>query len=535
LPFQSVMPVPSPATAAAVPGPVVPVPVLSVPRPAAPSLAWPAGAPDPFTDVRIGVLTSVITPELVAEVIEATGCREQRRRLLPSDVVIYLVLGMCLLSGADAAGPPGCRQGMRKLSRGLRQLAGAALPTRQAFGRRRQKLGAKPLELLFDRSRGPRAPAGMAGAFAFGRRLLAWDATTLGAPLTDLNLAGFGVLPGGSRPALRLLAVIECGTHALIEAAFDGVSGGSGRSSEYALARRVLHALREGMLLLADQNFRGYELWADARSGGADLIWRITDNRVLPPVEVLADGSYLAVLPTPQAARQGCKNRAAGTPPEGCLVRVIDYTVTVTAAGGQTSTESFRLATSLLDPDEAPAPEIAALYHERWECEGTYQELKTRLKGAGFTLRSRSPELVCQELWAMLTVYHALCALEAGAAAIAGLDPGRISFAITVHAVRDQVCGRDVITVPGVLDRVLGWVAADILGEFTEPRRDRRNERKTNPEQRKYGTRHPAEPRPPSNVTFTVTIDTRRTTSTGTSAGTRPSPDARPPPPAKTP
>ena len=138
---------------------------MPVVLPPAPSCL--AGAPDPVGDVRIGVLTSQITPELVDEVIEVTGCREKRRRRLPARAVVYLVLGMCLLSGDDRAGPPGYRPVMRSLTNGLRHLAGASLPTRQALGKARRRVGSKPLELLFDRVRGPRAGPGTPGAFAF--------------------------------------------------------------------------------------------------------------------------------------------------------------------------------------------------------------------------------------------------------------------------------------------------------------------------------------------------------------------------------
>lgn len=227
------------------------VPFPSVP----PSLT--SGPPDPVADVRIGVLTSEIPPELVDEVIEVTGCREKRRRLLPARAVVYLVLGMCLLSGSDSAGPPGYRAVMRSLTSGLRHLAGASLPVRQAFGKARARLGSKPLELLFDRIRGTRAGPGTPGASAFGRRVVSMDGTTIDVPRTAANLAAFGAQGGGqATPAIRLLALIECGTHAVIDAAFDGAA----RASEIDLARRVLHALGPGMLLLADRNFKGYQL-----------------------------------------------------------------------------------------------------------------------------------------------------------------------------------------------------------------------------------------------------------------------------------
>jgi hypothetical protein len=229
------------------------------------------------------------------------------------------------------------------------------------------------------------------------------------------NAAAFGGVQGGG-PQLRLLALIECGTHALIGAVFDGVA----RASEHKLARRLLHALGPGMLLLADRNFPGWELWGLAAGTGADLAWRIKKNLVFTPSAVLPDGSFLSVMATPaETARLGQARAAGRIPPglpEGHAVRVIEYTVAVRAADGTTRIGPFRLATTLLDHRRAPAAELAALYHERWESENGYAELKTRLRGAAFILRSRSPERVCQELFAFLTVYQALCALETEAA-----------------------------------------------------------------------------------------------------------------------
>ena len=296
------------------------------------------------------------------------------------------------------------------------------LPTSSALTRARQRLGARPLELLFGLRRGALAVAGTPGAFAFGLRLVAWDGTGIDAADTPANAAAFGGVQGGG-PQLRLLALIECGTHALIDAVFDGVA----RASEQKLARRLLPALGPGMLLLADRNFPGWELWGLAAGTGADLAWRIKKNLVFTPLKVLPDGSFLSVMPTPAENLRLGQARAAGQippgPPAGHTVRIIEYTVTVRAADGTTRIEPFRLATTLLDHRRAPAAGLAAIYHQRWESENGYAELKTRLRGAAFILRSRSPELVHQELFALLTVYQALCALEAEAARQAGHRP----------------------------------------------------------------------------------------------------------------
>jgi hypothetical protein len=249
------------------------------------------------------------------------------------------------------------------------------------------------------------------------------------------NAAEFGVTQGGN-PQVRLLALIECGTHALIDAAFDGVT----KASEHKLARRLLHALDAGMLLLADRNFAGHELWGMVAATGSDMLWRIKKNLVFPPVEILPDGSFLSIMPTPaENLRHGvarARGHSLGRTPHGHLVRIIEYTITIKTSDGRTRTEPFRLVTTLLNHEQAPAAEIAAVYHERWEIENGYGELKTRLRGAAFILRSKLPELVCQELFALLTVYQALCSLKCEAALTIGIDPDRISFTATVRVVQ---------------------------------------------------------------------------------------------------
>jgi hypothetical protein len=282
---------------------------------------------------------------------------------------------------------------MRWLTNGLRHLDGLRLPTSSALTKARQRLGSKPLELLFDLRRGPLASAGTAGTFAFGMRLVAWDGTGVDAADTPENAREFGVTQGGN-PQIRLLALTECGTHAILDAAFDGVA----KASEHKLARRLLHALGPGMLLLADRNFAGHELWGLVTATGADMVWRIKKNLVFSPVEVLPDGSFLSIMPTPADSLRHGQARARGKPlrhqPQGHLVRIIEYTVTITT-GGRTRIEAFRLATTLLDHEQAPAARLAAVYHERREIENSYGELKTRLRGAAFILRSKAPDLVC--------------------------------------------------------------------------------------------------------------------------------------------
>jgi Insertion element 4 transposase N-terminal/Transposase DDE domain len=456
------------------------------------SLRWLSG---------LGVLTCEISPGLVDEVIEAAGAREQRRRLLPARAVVYFVLGLCLLSGSDSAGPPGYRSVMRSLTNGIRHLHGLPLPTSGALTRARQRLGEKPLQLLFEACRGPVAAAGTPGAFAFGRRLVAWDGTTLETAGSAANAAAFGTARGG--PQLRLVALAECGTRAVIDAAF----GAAATVSELALARQVLASLRPGMLLLADRNFPGHELWGLAAATGADLAWRIKKSLILPPLRVLPDGSYLAILRTPAENARHARARAARKAlpgiPEGHLVRVVTWTVTAATAAGVTRPETFRLITTLLDSRQAPAARVAAIYRERWESESCNLELKTRLRGAGFTLRSRSPELACQETWALLIVSHALSALRADAAATAGTDPDRVSFTATLRIARDHAASHAAPAAPALARR---HAIRDILADLLPPaRRTRRYERITRPPRSPYPPRTRTHHRPPAKITYTIT------------------------------
>lgn len=428
--------------------------------------------------VRLGVLTREISPELVDEIVAATGRRERRRRLLPAAAVVYFVLGLSLFSSADSLVPPGYRSVMRWLSNGLRHLRGTLLASSSALIKARQRLGVEPLQVLFARKRGPLGGPDTPGVFAFGRRLVAWDGTGLDLADTPENEQAFGRLQGGS-PQLRLLTLTECGTHALIDAAFAGITGPAGLS-EHKLARQVLCSLQPGMLLLCDRNFAGYELWGLAADTGADLLWRLKSNVVFLPLQVLPDGSFISVMPTPAEGIRHARVRAQGAvldqPLQGHIVRIIEYMVTVAASDGSSRSEPFRLVTTILDHELAPAKQLATLYHERWEIENSYQELKTRLRGAEFILRSKSPDLVRQELFGFLTVYQALCSFRAEAADEAGIDPDRISFTVTVRVARTEVTNQAAAT-PATLDRARALAIGDLLADLLPPRRARQYER----------------------------------------------------------
>ena len=455
--------------------------------------------------LRLGVLTEQVPVALIDEVVGSAALGKRRCRLLPDRAVMYFVLGLCLFSGADSMAPPGYRTVMRWLTNGLRHLPGIVVPTSPALTKARRRLGPAPMAALFDRVRGPAGPVGTRGVVAFGRQVVAWDGTGVDVADTPVNAASFGRAGPAGHPQLRLLALLECGTHALIDAVFDGFH----TASEHVLARRVLTSLRPGMLLLADRNFPGHQLWGEAVATGADLAWRLKKNTVFVPTTVLPDGSFLSVMGTPAENVRYGQARAAGRPlqgpPTGHTVRIVEYTVTVHAADGTTRVEPFRLVTSLLDHRIASAGELAALYHQRWEIELGYGEFKCRLRGAEFILRSRSPELVHQEMHAFLVVYQALAGLRTRSAHAVDLEPARISFTITVRLARDQVCnqaGAD----PDTLATALEQTITDLIADTLPSRRHRLYERIKRPPKNSFPTKKPDHIRPGSRIDYTLAV-----------------------------
>ncbi|MFI6697356.1 IS4 family transposase [Streptomyces sp. NPDC050433] len=369
--------------------------------------------------IAIGVLTRAFPPELVDEVIAETGRVEQRSRLLPARVVVYFVLAMCLFFGQPY------EEVARLLGEGLGNRGRSwRVPTTAAIGRARRRLGPEPLKVLFGRVCRPVAVPGTAGAWYRQWRLVAVDGTTLDLADTAANDGFFG-RPGSGRgvgafPQARVVALAECGTHAVFGAAIGPLS-----VSEPVLSRQLLTELRAGMLLLADRGFYGFELWQAARASGADLLWRMRKSAALPVMEVLTDGSYLSTV-------HAEKDRRSRRNP--VTVRVIEYTL---AHSGDAAV--YRLLTTLLDPRQAPARELAALYAQRWEIETTLDEIKTHQRGPKLLLRSKYPWGVEQEIYGFLLIHHAIRQLMHQAALDHGLDPDRMSFTRSLRIVRRQV------------------------------------------------------------------------------------------------
>ncbi|MFE7841848.1 IS4 family transposase [Streptomyces sp. NPDC057474] len=376
--------------------------------------------------IAVGLLTRTFPPELVDRVVAECGRSGQRTRLLPPRVVVYFVLAMCLFSGQ------GYEEVARLLTQGLtwaKRWSGSwQVPTTAAISRARVKLGPEPLKALFAAVARPLATEETRGA-RYGRwRLVAIDGTVFDTPDSEANAAHFG-RPKTHRtercayPQVRMVALAECGTHAITAAALGPLS-----SSEPALARSLFGHLDEGDLLLADRGFSGLELWRAASAGGADLLWRIRSHQVLPVREELPDGSYLSEI----VAEKDHRKRTDPT-----TVRVVEYPLQ--GPGFPEQDAPYRLITTILDPEAASATDLATLYHERWEIETALDELKAHQRGPAQVLRSRSPDGVEQEIWGHLLVHYAIRSLMHDTADAARLDTDRLSFTRSIPLARRQV------------------------------------------------------------------------------------------------
>ena len=368
--------------------------------------------------ISAGVLASVCPRSLIEEVLAHTGKASQRERLLPAPAVVYYVMALALWREAPL------EEVLRVVCEGLQWLGGehtqAAQASKSAISQARTRLGPEVMRQLADRVLRPLAAPGAPGAWYRDWRVMALDGSSMDVADEAANAQFFGY-PGASRghsafPQARLLGLVECGTHAVVAASIAPYS-----HSEQAKAAKLLPAkLTADMLVLADRNFYGFKLWQTACASGAKLAWRVKSSLLLPVRQLLPDGSYLsAVFDSADRARSA-----------GQTVRVIDYTLKGAATPVQ---GSYRLVTNILQPDAAPALELAALYHERWEIEGVFDEFKTHLRANSTVLRSKTPDLVQQELWGLLLAHFAIRQLMAQAAWARALDPDRLSF---THAVR---------------------------------------------------------------------------------------------------
>ena len=392
--------------------------------------------------ISLGVLASSVPRDAVDEAVAAAGKGARRSDgKLPPHVMVYFAMALALFADEDY------EEVAARLTETLASWGcwddSWSTPTSGGLTQARKRLGPEPLELLFAKVAVPVAGALTRGAFLRHWRLMAIDGFELDVPDTPANAAAFGY-PAGSRehpafPKVRVVTIGECGSHAKI-AAQMGPVGGKG-ASEQALARRMFGQLEEGWLLIADRGFYNWPDWQAAAATGAVLLWRVKADLRLPVLELLPDGSYLSAVARPtlhdKARNKLIAAARAGEyldPAQAMRVRVIEYQIP--DRDGDGSGELIALITTITDPAAASAQELARAYCQRWEEETGNDQLKTHLRGPGAVLRSKSPDMVRQEIYGYLLTHYALSALICRAATEAGIDPDRVKFKRTVRIVR---------------------------------------------------------------------------------------------------
>jgi hypothetical protein len=374
---------------------------------------------------ELGLIQEVIQPEQVQRVLCGCDAWEERERRLNMQTMLYWLIALALYPQLSQ------RAVYSKVLSGLRLLQpdlASQVPVKSAFSYRRKQLGVAPLEWLFALCAGPQATQQTPGAFWRGMRLMAIDGTLDSVPDTQSNRAYFRYssddeVSRSPFPLVRLVLLIECGTHLICDVEPSGCRQGESTSARELLAR----GLGPGMLLLWDAGFHSSQLLFLARAGVAHVLGRLKSNVLTKPIKRLSDGSYLTYVYEDQDHQSG----------QRMLVRVINYTFTderLPSAG-----QTHRLVTTLLDPELYPAQELAVLYHERWHVELVFDEVKTHLRLSARTLRSLTPEGVLQEVYALLLAHIAVRSLMLRAATEAEVAPTQLSFTGTVRILDESL------------------------------------------------------------------------------------------------
>jgi hypothetical protein len=434
-------------------------------------------AGDRFAPGHLGELTQHLPFDMVDEALTATKTVQSRLRDLPSRVVVYLMLAACLFPELGYLGV------WDKLTAALADIP-TATPTASALTHARHRVTAAPPRWLFDLLRGPAATSRQPGTRWRGLLVCAIDGTTLTVPDNPRMLARFrkqrGNHGGTGYPQIRLVALLACGTRSVIDAVF-----GTTATGETTYTTGLLRSLHTGMILLADRNFGAQDLLAQIAATGADLLVRLKNGRKIPVLARYSDGSSLSVL--------------------GRLrVRIIECEITIATTTGR-RTGVYRLATTLLDPHRYPAAEVIRLYHDRWEIETAYLELKSSILG-GRVLRARTPVGIEQEVYALLVTYQLLRTAMADATITRpDLDPDRASFTIAYQTARDQVIQAAGVIAGTVIDLV-GTIGRHVLANLMPDRRLRVCPRIVKRAISKYQARGPNIDRTSYKATVTVDI-----------------------------
>jgi hypothetical protein len=384
------------------------------------------------------LLARVYPSAVIEGILNEQGRNSQRIRTMPAVAGSYFCMALSLYPEYAY------EQVFGTVTQGLSWMYGspnaARLPNepptmaKSAISKMRTKLGYQPLATLVERSCAPLADIQRhPEAFYKGLRLVAIDGSNFELPDEQENVLAFGY-PGSRTgqagyPQAQCAVLVECASHAIL-----GANIGSYRASEWSVCESLLQRLGQGMLCLADRGFNGYSHWKAASATGSDLLWRCQANRKLAVLKTLKDGSYLSVI-YPSDVASDKKRKASNL---GMTVRVIDYTLPAAPATPQGEPGRYRLLSTLLDADRAPALELAALYHERWEVESVFDELKTHLLKSRRVLRSKSPDLVRQEFYGWVLAHYAVRWLMHEAASVHRLRHRDLSFVAGLHILRQS-------------------------------------------------------------------------------------------------
>lgn len=427
-------------------------------------------------ELKLEVLEQVLPVEQIKAVLASEGRLEQRERKLNMVVTVLMLIVMHFYSNLSQG------EAMRKASKGLRyvwpdpeyEVAGAS-----ALSYRRYQLGARPLVALFHKTCQPMATEATPDAFLFGLRLMAIDGTVEDVADTPANAAVFGRHHSdrgdSAFPQVRGVYLVECGTHAVVDAGFWPC-----HTSERDGGFRVLRSVGPGMLVMWDRGFHDFDMVAQALATGAEVLARVPSHVVLKPVQTCADGSFLAYL-APSAYHRRKSGRRL-------LIRVIQYTIKDPALPGYR--ETHRLITSLLDATRYPAIDLACAYHERSEIELVIDEIDTHQRLAGRPLRSLKPVGVIQELYALLIAHYAIRALMYQAASHHQLDPDRLSFVHALEVIRDAIAEFQ-MTARHLLTDLLQRLWRDLVRYMLPKRRHRTNPRVVKRKMSKFRLKRP--------------------------------------------
>lgn len=372
-------------------------------------------------EITLGSITQFFPSELIEKILGETDRQSKRKRRLPAPMMVYYIIALGLYMSE------GCRSVLRRVAKSRRRWLDDLdeICSESAISQARTRLGSEPIQRLYAEVVRPLATKDTPNAWYRQWRVVSLDGTTLDVADSEENDREFG-RPGVSHghsayPQIRLLTLLENATHVMFSAAMSGIKTG-----EQRLVDQVVSNLPPDSLCLADRGVFSYENWLAGLRSGADLVWRAKNNMILPRLEVFSDRSFRSKLYRSPRDRKRDEN--------GVEVRVIEFHV-----GPLATQELYRLVTSITDPDQAPAIELAKLYGTRWTIETAFGELKTHLRGSRVVLRSKKPDHVRQEVYGLLLAHFGIRAIMVEAAEQEQIEPSELSFVHTVRLVHQHL------------------------------------------------------------------------------------------------